>query len=123
MGLFDLPAMDKGVFFQDYPLVRLLKKGTSEAIEVRALPSFIGMVQTSEGIEIGEDSHEIGFNMDDLLLVDGIEEDDKIIYPEKPDIVYSINRIARDRKLGIYSCYLRIDKLESHAGTIEDRED
>lgn len=123
MGLFDLPAMDKGVFFQDYPLVRLLKKGASEPIEVRALPSFIGMVETTEGFEIGEDSHEIGFNMDDPLLVGGIEEDDKVIYPEKPDIVYNIERIARDRKLGIYSCLLRITKLEGFAGTIEDRND
>ena len=116
-GVEGLPARDKGVIFRDFPLIHVQKEGESEPIAVRALPSFIGLAVTTDGIDIGTDVFQITFDLDDSRL-SGLAEKDTLIFNGD---LFKVDRIARDRTLGMYLCDLRKVKPESKAGIINRR--
>lgn len=127
MGLFDLPAQDKKVIFADFVIVELSTEVSPTPFQVRALPSFIGELETTEGIEIGADSFEISFDEDDeTVQAAKLSEGDTVFYTRPKDsrqFKFEVHRIARDRFLGLKSCYLRLLVPEAEAGTLDRRED
>lgn len=119
MDLVSLLASDRGVIFNDYPLLAVKKIGQESYVNVRGLPSFIGMEETSEGMTFGVDNAQVSFNMTDQAILDlDLKEDDIILLnlngtTEK----FRINVINKDRSNGILLCFLKVLKEEDEAVT------
>lgn len=124
MNLFELPAKDKGIIFNDFPIVSVLIQGESVPIQVRALPAFIGMTDDTDGVEIGADDRKITFDYDDATVkAKQLSEGDQvsIVNPDGVNEDYRIKKIARDATLGLWYCDLRRLKAEATAGIVTRR--
>ena len=122
MDLFSLLSSDRGVIFNDYPLLQVKKIGDSEFVEVRGLPSFIGVEETTEGMTFGVDNAQVTFNMTDQKIIDlNLSEHDIVVLSlngitEK----FRINVINKDRTMGFLLCFMK--KLEEDDQAITNRE-
>ena len=122
MDLFSLLSSDRGVIFNDYPLLQVKKIGDSEFVEVRGLPSFIGVEETTEGMTFGVDNAQVTFNMTDPKIIDlNLSEHDIVVLSlngitEK----FRINVINKDRSNGFLLCFMK--KLEEDDKAITNRE-
>ena len=122
MDLFSLLSGDRGVIFNDYPLLQVKKIGDSEFVEVRGLPSFIGVEETTEGMTFGVDNAQVTFNMTDPKIIDlNLSEHDIVVLSlngitEK----FRINVINKDRSNGFLLCFMK--KLEEDDQAITNRE-
>ena len=122
MDLFSLLSSDRGVIFNDYPLLQVKKIGDSEFVEVRGLPSFIGVEETTEGMTFGVDNAQVTFNMTDPKVIDlNLSEHDIVVLSlngitEK----FRINVINKDRSNGFLLCFMK--KLEEDDQAITNRE-
>ena len=122
MDLFSLLSSDRGVIFNDYPLLQVKKIGDSEFVEVRGLPSFIGVEETTEGMTFGVDNAQVTFNMTDQKIIDlNLSEHDIVVLSlngitEK----FRINVINKDRSNGFLLCFMK--KLEEDDQAITNRE-
>ena len=122
MDLFSLLISDRGVIFNDYPLLQVKKIGDSEFVEVRGLPSFIGVEETTEGMTFGVDNAQVTFNMTDQKIIDlNLSEHDIVVLSlngitEK----FRINVINKDRSNGFLLCFMK--KLEEDDKAITNRE-
>ena len=122
MDLFSLLSSDRGVIFNDYPLLQVKKIGDSEFVEVRGLPSFIGVEETTEGMTFGVDNAQVTFNMTDPKIIDlNLSEHDIVVLSlngitEK----FRINVINKDRSNGFLLCFMK--KLEEDDQAITNRE-
>ena len=122
MDLFSLLISDRGVIFNDYPLLQVKKIGDSDFVEVRGLPSFIGVEETTEGMTFGVDNAQVTFNMTDPKIIDlNLSEHDIVVLSlngitEK----FRINVINKDRSNGFLLCFMK--KLEEDDQAITNRE-
>ena len=122
MDLFSLLSSDRGVIFNDYPLLQVKKIGDSDFVEVRGLPSFIGVEETTEGMTFGVDNAQVTFNMTDPKIIDlNLSEHDIVVLSfngitEK----FRINVINKDRSNGFLLCFMK--KLEEDDKAITNRE-
>ena len=122
MDLFSLLSSDRGVIFNDYPLLQIKKIGDSDFVEVRGLPSFIGVEETTEGMTFGVDNAQVTFNMTDPKIIDlNLSEHDIVVLSlngitEK----FRINVINKDRSNGFLLCFMK--KLEEDDKAITNRE-
>jgi len=122
LDLFSLLSSDRGVIFNDYPLLQVKKIGDSEFVEVRGLPSFIGVEETTEGMTFGVDNAQVTFNMTDPKIIDlNLSEHDIVVLSlngitEK----FRINVINKDRSNGFLLCFMK--KLEEDDQAITNRE-
>jgi len=122
LDLFSLLISDRGVIFNDYPLLQVKKIGDSEFVEVRGLPSFIGVEETTEGMTFGVDNAQVTFNMTDQKIIDlNLSEHDIVVLSlngitEK----FRINVINKDRSNGFLLCFMK--KLEEDDKAITNRE-
>ena len=122
MDLFSLLISDRGVIFNDYPLLQVKKIGDSDFVEVRGLPSFIGVEETTEGMTFGVDNAQVTFNMTDSKIIDlNLSEHDIVVLSlngitEK----FRINVINKDRSNGFLLCFMK--KLEEDDKAITNRE-
>ena len=122
MDLFSLLSGDRGVIFNDYPLLQVKKIGDSDFVEVRGLPSFIGVEETTEGMTFGVDNAQVTFNMTDPKIIDlNLSEHDIVVLSlngitEK----FRINVINKDRSNGFLLCFMK--KLEEDDQAITNRE-
>ena len=122
MDLFSLLISDRGVIFNDYPLLQVKKIGDSDFVEVRGLPSFIGVEETTEGMTFGVDNAQVTFNMTDPKIIDlNLSEHDIVVLSlngitEK----FRINVINKDRSNGFLLCFMK--KLEEDDKAITNRE-
>jgi len=122
LDLFSLLSGDRGVIFNDYPLLQVKKIGDSEFVEVRGLPSFIGVEETTEGMTFGVDNAQVTFNMTDPKIIDlNLSEHDIVVLSlngitEK----FRINVINKDRSNGFLLCFMK--KLEEDDKAITNRE-
>jgi len=113
---------DRGVIFNDYPLLQVKKIGDSDFVEVRGLPSFIGVEETTEGMTFGVDNAQVTFNMTDPKIIDlNLSEHDIVVLSlngitEK----FRINVINKDRSNGFLLCFMK--KLEEDDKAITNRE-
>jgi len=122
LDLFSLLISDRGVIFNDYPLLQVKKIGDSDFVEVRGLPSFIGVEETTEGMTFGVDNAQVTFNMTDPKIIDlNLSEHDIVVLSlngitEK----FRINVINKDRSNGFLLCFMK--KLEEDDKAITNRE-
>ena len=122
MDLFSLLSSDRGVIFNDYPLLQVKKIGDSDFVEVRGLPSFIGVEETTEGMTFGVDNAQVTFNMTDPKIIDlNLSEHDIVVLSlngitEK----FRINVINKDRSNGFLLRFMK--KLEEDDQAITNRE-
>jgi len=122
LDLFSLLISDRGVIFNDYPLLQVKKIGDSDFVEVRGLPSFIGVEETTEGMTFGVDNAQVTFNMTDPKIIDlNLSEHDIVVLSlngitEK----FRINVINKDRSNGFLLCFMK--KLEEDDQAITNRE-
>jgi len=122
LDLFSLLSSDRGVIFNDYPLLQVKKIGDSDFVEVRGLPSFIGVEETTEGMTFGVDNAQVTFNMTDPKIIDlNLSEHDIVVLSlngitEK----FRINVINKDRSNGFLLCFMK--KLEEDDKAITNRE-
>ena len=122
MDLFSLLISDRGVIFNDYPLLQVKKIGDSDFVEVRGLPSFIGVEETTEGMTFGVDNAQVTFNMTDPKIIDLKLSEHDIVVLSLNGITekFRINVINKDRSNGFLLCFMK--KLEEDDQAITNRE-
>lgn len=121
--LIDNIKDDKKVIFDDFEQITGTLADSTE-IEILALPSFIGILNNTDGIEIGTDNAEIQIDYDDFLEKypgKTINKNDIITFSNQigSSINFKIETIARDRTLGIWSCQLHVLSVNETAGIID----
>ena len=124
MSIYDLPATDKRAIFGDGVLVSVLKDGESVPYQARTFPSMIGMVEDTDGIEIGADDRKFTFDYEDPTInAKKLSEGDQITITNKDNEseTYRVKKIARDVTLGLWLCDCRNLKDEATAGIITRR--
>jgi len=122
LDLFSLLISDRGVIFNDYPLLQVKKIGDSDFVEVRGLPSFIGVEETTEGMTFGVDNAQVTFNMTDPKIIDLKLSEHDIVVLSLNGITekFRINVINKDRSNGFLLCFMK--KLEEDDQAITNRE-
>lgn len=123
MDIYEVWKLDKKkIFKQNLKLVEFTLTKTGQKVPVYVMPAFIGILETTDGINFGVDNTQCTFDSDDLYEKNIIiTEGDTLILTSQTggDIKCIIEKIARDRTLGLFQCQLKIVKTKSQAGIID----